>query len=102
MRIAASLAIVFALLVLLSCSEKDSPPTFNKGGTQSSKKVGPQCHDMGKTVSVAELVNQYGQPDSIANGAPPLQWWAYKGSDGTCLLAVDGDEVDQQTNFIPK
>jgi hypothetical protein len=57
---------------------------------------------MGKTVYAAELVRRFGEPDKKEPGAPPLEWWAYDGSDGTCLVAVYGDMVHPETDFIPK
>lgn len=67
-----------------------------------SRRVGPQCGEMGKTVYAAELVQKFGAPDKKEDGAPPVEWWAYKGSDGTCLVTVYGDMVHPETEFIPK
>jgi hypothetical protein len=68
----------------------------------SERKIGPQCSEIGKTIHLAELVRRFGQPYKKGLGVPPLEWWAYKGSDGTCLVAVYGDLVHPKTDFIPK
>ncbi len=81
-------ALCTVLMMVASCSSK--------------RAVGPQCSEMGESVYAAELVRKFGQPDKKQAGAPPLEWWAYEGNDGTCLVAVYGDVVHPKTDFIAR
>jgi hypothetical protein len=67
----------------------------------TSRTVGPQCAEMGKTVYASELARKFGEPDKKSQQAPPLQIWTYHGSDGTCLVWVYGDMVHPRTEFMP-
>lgn len=86
-------AAILVLCPLLSCSK------------QSTQPVRPQCTEMGESATTATLLQKFGEPGEkkSVKEAPGLQIWLYRGSDGTCLVAVlSNGKVASPSNFVPK